>query len=161
MRFDNAHVMWIEHRDRFRYVIEMGPFAELRKQAQGPDAAQPNAKTGFLISGRFLETLGDLLPENQNQARFRYLGRIGASGGSLVLAFAKQDGTRQGLVWVDDATKEIVRCRTDLLNYPEGEVLDHFTRDVRFVLVNFSASTALLSRTLHLNINFAKTRLLG
>src|SRR5580693_5928902 len=43
MRFDTAHLVWKEHRDRFRYVVAARPFSESRRQAQGPDAAQPNA----------------------------------------------------------------------------------------------------------------------
>ena len=140
MRFDSAHMLWKEHRDRFRYVITAHPFAELRRQAKGPDAAQPNAKSPFLIAGSFEETLAGLIPENQNQDRFRYLGRIGEGGGaSLVVAFLARDGTREGLVWVDEATKRIVRVRTDALTHPDGARFETFTLDVRFAPVNFSA----------------------
>jgi hypothetical protein len=38
MRFDSAHLMWNEHRDQFRYVVETRPFAELRRQLQGGHA---------------------------------------------------------------------------------------------------------------------------
>ncbi|HLN01029.1 MAG TPA: VWA domain-containing protein [Bryobacteraceae bacterium] len=139
-RFDSAHLMWKEHRDRFRYVLQARPFAESRRQTQGPDAAQPNARSAFLIAGPFVEMLGDVLPENQEQARFRYLGRITEGGRpSLVVAFIEKDGTREGLVWLDEATKRILRFRTDVLNHPNGGKFDSFTRDVRFVPVNFSA----------------------
>jgi VWFA-related protein len=145
MRFDSAHLMWKEHRDRFRYVLEARPFAESRRQTQGPDAAQPNARSAFLIAGPFVEMLADLLPENQEQARFRYLGRITeGSRPSLVVAFIERDGTREGLVWLDEATKRILRLRTDVLNHSDGGKFDSFTRDVRFVPVNFSALTIML-----------------
>lgn len=121
MRFDSAHLVWKEHRDKFRYVVTTRPFAESRRQAQGKDAAQPNAKSAFLIAGPFVELLGDLLPQNQKQARFRYLGRMSEGGRpSLVVAFLALDGTREGLVWVDEATKRILRFRTDVLNHPNG-----------------------------------------
>lgn len=80
MRFDSPHLIWKDHRDRFRYVIETRPFVESRRQARGPNAAQPNAKSIFLIAGPFVEILGDLLPQNQKQARFRYLGRMSEDG---------------------------------------------------------------------------------
>jgi VWFA-related protein len=140
MRFDSAHLMWKEHRDRFRYMVAARPFTESRRQAQGPDAAPPNARSAFLIAGPFVEMLGDLLPENQKQARFRYLGRITEGGKpGLVVAFIERDGTREGLVWVDEGTKRVLRFRMDVLNHPNGGKLDSFTRDVRFVPVRFSA----------------------
>ena len=130
MRFDSAHLLWKEHRDDFRYIVEASPFVELRK-GPGGETAQPDPKSGFLIAGRFVDILGDLLPENQSKSRFRYLGRIVEGGApSLVVAFAAKDGSRQGLVWVDKATKRIVRLRMD----------DSLTRDVRFMPVNFPAS---------------------
>ena len=140
MRFDSAPMMWREQRDNFRYVVKTDPFAESRRPAQGADAAQPNARSVFLIAGPFVEMLGDLLPENQSQSRFRYLGRI-AEGGrpSLVVAFLERDGAREGLVWLDEATKRVLRFRTDVLRRPFGGKLDSFTRDVRFVPVNFSS----------------------
>jgi VWFA-related protein len=154
MRFESAHLVWKEHRDKFRYVVTTRPFAESRRQAQGPDAAQPNAKSAFLIAGPFVEMLGDLLPQNQKQARFRYLGRMAEDGRpSLVVAFLARDGTREGLVWVDEATKRILRFRTDVLNHPNGGKFDSFTRDVRLVPVNFSALATTLwlpsSATVH------------
>src|SRR5450755_4496778 len=132
MRFDSARMMWTEHRDKFRYAVRTRPFAELRTPVV--------AKSVFLIAAGFVNMLGDLLPENQNQSRFRYLGRITEGGArSLVVAFIERDGTRQGIVWVDEATKRILRFRADVLKHPREENFDSFTRDVRFVPVNCSA----------------------
>ncbi len=138
MRFDNAPKTWTDHRDRFRYVVQVRPFAEIRRQATG-DEAQPNAPSAFLISGGFMAILGDLLLENQSQSRFRYLGVL-AEGGqrSLVVAFAAKDESRQGLVWLDEATGRVLRWRTDFLRPPPGQELDNFSRDVRFTTVKFS-----------------------
>jgi Flp pilus assembly protein TadD len=89
--------------------------------------------------------IGDLLPENQEQARFRYLGRIAENGKpALVVAFIEKDGTREGLVWLDEATKRIIRIRTDTLDRHDGGKFDSFTRDVRFAPVDFSAPAVTL-----------------
>lgn len=141
LRFESAHLIWKEHRDRFRYVLEARPFAELRRQAEGPDAAQPSAKSAFLIAGPFVQMLADLLPQNQELARFRYLGRINEDGQPcLLVAFIERDGTRQGLAWLDAATKRVLRLRTDVLNQLNGAKFDSFSRDVRFVQVNFPSA---------------------
>jgi VWFA-related protein len=153
MRFDTAHLVWKEHRDRFRYVVAARPFSESRRQAQGPDAAQPNAKSAFLIAGPFVEMLGDLLPQNQKQSRFRYLGRMVEGGKpSLVVAFTARDESREGLVWVDEATKRVLRFRMDALKHPPEGKFKSFTRDVRFTSVEFSAVATIwlpLSATVH------------
>ncbi len=154
MRFESANLVWKEHRDKFRYVVTTRPFAESRRQAKGPDAASPNAKSAFLIAGPFVDMLGDLLPQNQKQSRFRYLGRMSEGGRpSLVVAFLALDGTREGLVWVDEATKRILRFRTDVLNHPNGGKFSSFARDVHFVPVIFSALATTLwlpaSATVH------------
>jgi VWFA-related protein len=123
MRFESKRLIWKEHRDQFRYVIETRPFLESRNQA-------PNPQSGFLVAGRFMDMLSDLLPANQSNARFRYLGRIREGGApNVVVAFVQREGSRQGLVWIDEATKRIVRLRTD----------SSFTRDIRFVPVHFPA----------------------
>jgi len=123
MRFESKRLIWKEHRDQFRYLIETHPFSESRSQV-------PDPQSGFLVAGRFMDMLGDLLPANQSKARFRYLGRITEGGApNLVLAFILRDGSRQGLVWIDEATKRIARLRTD----------NSFTRDIRFAPVHFPA----------------------
>jgi VWFA-related protein len=139
LRSDSARLAWKERRDKFQYVIETHPFVESRRQAQGGAALLPNPTNDFLLVPSFLDILSDLLPKKQSQARFRYLGRITESGApNLVLAFAAQDGSRQGLVWVDERTKRIARVRTDLLKHSPEQKFDSFTRDVRFVAVKFS-----------------------
>jgi hypothetical protein len=90
MRFDAAPLIWKDHRDKFQYVVETRPFAELRRPL-------PNSSNGFPVAGNFVDMLGDLLPQNQKQFRFRYLGRLMESGaGRFVVAFAARDGSRQG-----------------------------------------------------------------
>ncbi len=120
LRFESAHLRWSERHDQFPYVIRTRPLQESRP-------------------GQFLDMLSDLMPENQSQSRFRYLGRITEGGNhSLVVAFVTRDAARQGLAWIDEATKRIVRVRTDVLKHPEGQAFDSLTRDVRFIPVKFS-----------------------
>lgn len=158
MRLYRAHLVWKEHRDKFRYVVRASPFTELRRQAQNGEAVDPNAKNAFPVMGDFEDTLGALTPKNQSLSRFRYLGHIAESGRpSLVLAFVQRDGTRQGLVWVDEASKRIVRVRSDVLKHLEEEKFDTSTRDVRFVPVIFSASKTTLWLPLSATVNVRYT----
>jgi VWFA-related protein len=145
MRFDSKPLLWKDRRDKFQYVVETRPFAELRRPV-------PNSSNGFAIAGHFIDLLGDFLPQNQKQLRFRYLGSFMEGGsGRFVVAFAARDGSRQGLVWVDETTKQIVRLRMD----------DRFTRDVRFVPVTFSvpAVTLCLPSSATVNLRLASGEL--
>jgi VWFA-related protein len=122
LRFESVHLRWSEKRDQFQYVIRTHPLQESRP-------------------GQYLYMLTDFMAQNQNQSRFRYLGRITEGGKrSLVVAFVTLDGARQGLAWIDDATKRIVRLRTDILKHPEGQAFDSLIRDVRYVPVMFSST---------------------
>lgn len=143
MRFDPEQILWKDHRDRFRYVIETDPLAEFRTDTQGKRApAIPN--NPFLVAGQFVRMLSVLSPENQNQSRFRILGGIAERGGrTIVVAFAARDGSRQGLIWMDQTTKRVVRFRTDFLQHPKGTEFESFTRDVRFAQVNFPPDVSL------------------
>lgn len=144
MRFDAAHLMWIDRRDEFRYLVRTNPVSESRTKTKSEDALL-GAKSPFVLTAGFESMLGDLLPENQSQSRFRYLGRIQEAGvRSSVIAFAEREGARQGLVWIDDAAKRIIRVRTDVLKHPPEEKFESFTRDVRFVPVSFPALAATL-----------------
>jgi len=120
LRFDSVHLRWSERRDQFQYLIRIHPLQESRP-------------------GQFMDMLSDLMPENQNQSRFRYLGRIREGGnGRFVVAFVTGDSARQGLAWIDEASKRVVRLRTDVLKHSEGQAFDSLTRDVRLVPVKFS-----------------------
>lgn len=138
MRFDAKPLLWREHRVRFQYAVETHPFAELRRQTPGGDS--PDTRSDFLLARHFIAMLGDLLPENQGDCRYRYLGRIAENGSrSLVVAFLADDGSRQGLAWLDEATTRVLRLRTDVLKPAAGEEFESFTRDERFVAVSFPA----------------------
>ena len=140
MRFESARLTWTDRRERFRYVARVSPFSELRKRVEDGQAPNPLLSTSYLAAGRFIEMLNDLLPEKQNDSRFRYLGHSNEGGRrTFVIAFAARDETRQGLIWVDEPTKTIVRLRTYILRRQPGESFESFTKDVRFVPVNFAA----------------------
>ncbi len=131
MRFDPSRVFWVDHHDTFRYIARTHPFEELR--------TPPPTESPFLVATGFIGMLADLLPETQSRSRFRLLGRITESGRPAhVLAFRTNDGQRQGLVWLDVATKRILRLRTDALKPRPGESFDRFSRDVRYIPVTFS-----------------------
>lgn len=162
MRFANVQLTWTENREQFRYVVETRPFAEIRNPLKEGGVLNDGTKKGFLLAGRFVSILSDLLPDNQSQAQFRYLGRISAGGSSTsVIAFTLRDGTRQGLVWVDESQNRISRLRTDFLNHAEGMAFDSFTRDVRFVPVDFPAlaTTPWLPASATVHATFAKGEL--
>ena len=144
MHFESAQLLWAEQHETFRYIARVRPFAERREQTKDGPAPRPQlVHNGFLVAGRFIEMLNDLLPENQKEQRFRYLGRVVENGSPLlVVAFTARDESRQGLVWMDESTKRIVRLRTDTLKNPETASLQSLTRDVRFVPVNFAALAA-------------------
>jgi len=159
MRFDSTNLTWTENREKFRYVIQTRPFAELRNPIKEGGPLDEGTKKGFLLAGRFVSMLSDLLPENQAQSQFRYLGRIPESGWQCaVITFLTRDGTRQGIVWVNEAQSRIVRLRTDFLHHAEGISFDSFTRDVRFTPVDFPAlaTTPWLPTSATVHATFAK-----
>jgi VWFA-related protein len=166
MRFDRANLMWAERREKFRYIMQTAPPAEFRRQPEGLQALLPDRRSGFLVAGPFLKLFNEFLPENRNKLRFRYLGRIvfpdsrqvAAAPFALVVAFAARDESRQGLLWLDETTKRIVRLRSDVLKRPEGGVFDSFSTDARFQPVSFPAleSTLWLPASAVISVRFAK-----
>ena len=123
MRYSTAQMLWRDHLDKVVYLAQSVPMVESRRP--GPE---PN--TGFLVAGRFLNMLDDFQLENYIQSKFRYLGRL---NGAAIIAYSTVDGSRQGLVWIDEATKRITRFRTDFLKMPAGEPLQSFSRDLSLI----------------------------
>jgi VWFA-related protein len=130
LRYEPARSLWADHTDSYRYIVRVHPFEEVRAPAA--------TKRSFLLANGFVAMLADLLPDSQSRSRFRLLGRIPESGHPAhLLAFLTKDGKRQGLVWVDVETRRILRLRVDSLQPPAGETYTRFTRDVRYIEVNF------------------------
>lgn len=165
LRFDPNFAATARH-EAFRYAISLlpggeGMFQELRidPSTQAP-VSQP-AAAEFLVLSYFYKLLDYVLPQNQNQSRFRYLGRLDSGGQHLfVIALAqKPDSTLeshlaigpngqtaklQGLVWIDATTGEIVRLRMDLLEHVENFPFETVTTDISYTPVDFKGRRLLL-----------------
>jgi VWFA-related protein len=146
-------------REAFRYVVKPilgrpGVFEELRVDAATKTPAPQS--TEFLVLSYFYKLLNYLLPQNQEQSRFRYLGRWDAGAQhTFVIAFAQRPGGTieshivvgsngetagmQGLVWIDAATSEIVRLRLDLLGPVERIPFETVTTDISLAAVDFKS----------------------
>ena len=143
-----------EHQE-FQYLLLSRPtdtgveFHEYRADKHGQPVANSGSHLGQMTQGFISEWLR-LLPGNQAQLRFRYLGRqIVDSRKTLVVAFAQIptqakfpaqfvfDGIPitvlfQGVVWVDASDFRIVRLREDLLAPRPDIYLKQLTAQIRF-----------------------------
>ncbi len=109
--------------------------------------------TGLVTIGSFFR------PAHQRACRFRCLGRQRAEPHAIVIAFAQRPGMAdilgmfqapgmasptltlyQGLAWVDPATFQIIRMRTDLLAPRPDVLLNRQTTQVWFSEVQFSST---------------------
>lgn len=122
---------------------------EYRTDKKGRPLTYSGSATGQVSEGFVSEWLR-LFPANQNQSRFRFLGRQEVDGRkSLVIAFAEipdrvrfpatfsLDGTNlkmlfQGIAWVDETDFRILRLRQDLLAPRLDLQLKQMTVKVRF-----------------------------
>lgn len=155
-----------EHQE-FQYLLLSRPtetgieFHEYRTDKQGHPVGSSGSHLGQMTEGFVSEWLR-LLPGNQPQLRFRYLGQQEVDKRkTLVVAFAQIpgkarfpaqftfDGTPitvlfQGVVWVDASNFRIVRMREDLLAPRPDIYLKQLTAQIRFGEVAIEkASTAL------------------
>ncbi|MGA2591721.1 MAG: VWA domain-containing protein [Bryobacteraceae bacterium] len=133
-------------RESFRYVVRLVAggaqehIDEVRMDANTGSTVHTAQQIDFLVLGHFLELLNDLLPQNRERLRLRYIGRWNGGGkDAAVVAFAQRaEGTStQGILWIDAATNRVLRLRTDLLGRAEGFPLETLTTDVSLVTVNF------------------------
>lgn len=150
MRFNPAQAAWTDQRNQFRYVAQVTPFLEVRKPVT----------QNTILAGRFIEMLNVLAPENQQNSRFRYLGRVTENGQRLlVLLFATRDETSEGVVWIDEPSKRIVRVRSYIGKRPQSDSFDSLIRDVRFLPVKFAGldSTLWLPSSAVVHIKFSKS----
>jgi len=159
MRFEDS-MSGTSRREAFRYVVKALPnggqkqFEEFRIDADTKARVQPPAHIDFLVVGRFLELLYYLLPQYQAESQFRYMGRSNADGqDSFVVAFG-QAAQLQGIVWIDAASKRIVRLRVDA-GPVEGSPLETVTTDMALVPVNFSGSVLWLPARVTVQARYA------
>lgn len=145
----------------FRETKDGTELREYRTDKHGRPIANARSKGGQLTVGFVSEWLR-LLPANQPELRFRYLGNEEIDGHkAVVIAFAQIpghvkypaqfsfDGTVitalfQGIVWVDASDFRLVRMREDLLAPRPDLHLSEMTTMIRFAEVQISkAATAL------------------
>lgn len=156
-------VRWGQDR-QFRYLCLIpdspaGPSVqEYRTDAQGKALELQNPEEGLMLTSGFLGAALLFHPTYQNENIYRYLGRDKANGRrTLVLAFAQIPARSrncgnfrmgiinewtyvQGLIWVDDASFEIIRLKTDLLNPVPALKLKAETTDIAFQEVQFKTA---------------------
>ncbi|HTS07464.1 MAG TPA: hypothetical protein VMP68_17930 [Candidatus Eisenbacteria bacterium] len=134
---------------------------EYRTDKNGRPITYSGSKTGQVTEGFASEWLR-LFPGNQNQSRFRFLGRQEVDGRkTVVIAFAEIpdkvrfptafsfEGNRltllfQGIAWVDAADYRIVRLREDLLAPRPDVHLKEMSISIRFGEANISKADATL-----------------
>ncbi len=128
---------------------------EHRSSPRGDAAAFSGLDRGFMLTRGFASVSLLFHPEYQDGAAFRYLGRQSLKGTNYyVVAFAqKPERARmmgsfksndasaitlvQGVAWIDPATFQITRLRTDLLA-PQSRVrLQRQTTEIQFKEVSF------------------------
>src|SRR5579884_2668595 len=156
MRLQTGGLAEEDRHAAYRYAIrlrsedQMAPLIESRTPHPAPNESQEE-KPGLLTADAewFLNLL---LPGNQRQSRFRYLGHETIAGrDTRVLAFAEQPGiaklcarfapgaeglvTFQGFIWIDAGTGRVIRIRSGLLGRGASVPLDRMITDVRFAEV--------------------------
>ncbi len=128
---------------------------EYRGDATGARVAIQGLDNGFMLTSGFASSALIFHPDYQPGSSFRYLGTQSAGGRETeVVAFAQKparartverfnaDGQSalilvQGVAWIDAATHQIVRMRTDLLK-PQSQLrLGRQTTDIEFGPVRF------------------------
>jgi len=150
----------------FRYVIvrqgegERSSLHEYRADQAGKPEEPWGLYKGFRPTTGFASTVVQFYPLARSDALFRYLGKETIAGKETdVVAFAQRPGFTQvagrvelgreksirmllqGLAWVDPASRQMVRLRTDLLAPLVEAGLFRYTTDVRFHEVRFGETS--------------------
>ncbi|MGO8814407.1 MAG: tetratricopeptide repeat protein [Terriglobia bacterium] len=134
-------------------------FTEYRANLSGEKGQPEGLSDGFMLTSGFASASLLFHPNYQAEATFKYLGRQKIDGhDTFVVAFAQRPEKArlyglfkmgetsmptfsQGLAWVDSASYEIIRLRTDLLK-PLPEVrLDKETTEIDFGENHFKSLT--------------------
>jgi hypothetical protein len=149
-------------RKNYNYLLLVNPddagikFREDRTDSKG-HPVNPEAMSGYVTSSGYAGLCVFLHPRHRFGSRFRYLGRQASEPCAHVIAFAQKPEVRdvlahfidiqwgsrpllfQGIVWVDPATNQIVRMRTDLLAPDTGVGLMRQSSDILLSEVHFDA----------------------
>lgn len=148
--------------EKFRYLCfapteAWGPtFTEYRLDSEGNSGPLTGLSEGFMLTSGFAATSLLFHPALQSNTVFRYLGREQINGRDVfVLAFAQDPAKARsisaftwgdqsvevflrGLAWVDTASYQVVRIRTDLLT-PLPEIsLNKETTEIDLREVHFN-----------------------
>jgi tetratricopeptide (TPR) repeat protein len=147
--------------EKFQYLLLLRPekwglgLEEFRTNSHGDRTTPGGLDSGLMVTSGFASASLIFHPAYQSGAAFRYLGRQTLNGHDCqVIAFA-QDPRKaqmverfntsndsvlvlfQGLAWIDSATYEIVRLRTDLLT-PQTKIrLQRQTTEITYDPVQF------------------------
>jgi hypothetical protein len=156
------------YQDGYYVVLKSSPggqdqFDEYRTDREGRTVESGGGRQGFLLTRGFAGSEAYLHPSRQSESTFRYLGRQSKAGQPCdVIAFAQRAGEatpisftasgvsvqllEQGLVWIDSASRQIIRMQTDLLAPPAQIGLTRSTAEIEYAPVHF----ATLDRTVWL-----------
>lgn len=146
---------------KYEYLLVARPedqglgLEEYRGDSTGARAVVKGLQGGFMLTSGFASAALIFHPAYQSGSSFRYLGHESMDGHDTdVVAFAQKPSTArmverfnadddsvlilvQGVAWIDAATHEIVRMRTDLLK-PQPKVrLERQTTEIQFGEVRF------------------------
>ncbi len=165
---------------KFQYLLLADPgheghgLREYRTDARGKPVSFAGEPSGFLLTSGFASLSVYFNLKHQPSSTFRYLGRKALDGrNAYLVAFAQRPepgnvigrftaGNQsvpilvQGVAWIDSASHEIVRLRTELLA-PQGEIyLEQLTTDISYGEVRFkeSPNAMLLPREVRVTVNF-------
>jgi len=165
---------------KFQYLLLANPgregngLREYRTDARGKPVSYAGEPRGFLLTSGFASLSVYFNLPHQAGSTFRYLGRKALDGrpaylvafaqhpepGNVIGRFTAENQSVpilvQGVAWIDSASYEIVRLRTDLLA-PQGEIyLQQLTTDTSFGEVRFkeSPNAMLLPREVRVIVKF-------
>ena len=170
-----------EHTSRqdFYYVVILDSkgghdqFNEYRTDLKGRPVENEGAQPGYMLTHGFAFAQIYLQPSHQPESSFRYLGRQLMGGRECeILAFAQRPSLarpmeflvgvasspllKQGIIWIDSASYQIVRMQTDLLAPLTQIGLNRNTAEIDYAPVHFASSdqTLWLPSEVLVTVNF-------
>jgi len=135
---------------------------EYRTDARGKPVELQNKSGKLLLTTGFAAVSVYFAPQYQATAQFRYLGKKSVNDHEMLLiAFAQQPDPKealgsfesevgsipvlvQGVAWIDPASDQIVRLRTDLLAAQPDVTLLRLTTDITFREVQFKGTSVIM-----------------